>query len=211
MWSKRAELRRSKYASVGFLHAFRQQTDPLSLYESGNAHSDSPLYAVYKAGAEALSYTEQVQEPTALRGDADSDLFSSSGTSAVATAPRLAKHELEAVHNVIERQVADESLALEEGMGMLATAVTTSPFLGLLGTVWGVMAAFGGMAASGSATLSAVAPGISGALLTTVVGLLVALPSSIGYNLLSSRIRYLQVQVDHFAQEFSCEIERILS
>ena len=92
-------------------------------------------------------------------------------------------------------------------MGFLATAVTTAPFLGLLGTVWGVMAAFGGMAAQKSAQLSAVAPGISSALLTTVVGLLVALPSAIGYNLLSNQIRQLCVKTDNFAQELVSDIE----
>lgn len=92
-------------------------------------------------------------------------------------------------------------------MGMLATAVSAAPFLGLLGTVWGVMDAFSGMAQSGSAALSAVAPGISGALLTTIIGLLVALPSMIGYNGLSSRIRRLAVEMDNFAQEFITAIQ----
>jgi len=91
-------------------------------------------------------------------------------------------------------------------MGMLATAVSAAPFLGLLGTVWGVMDAFSGMAESGSVALSAVAPGISGALLTTIVGLFVALPSMVGYNLLSGRIRRISVQMDNFAQEFISEV-----
>jgi biopolymer transport protein ExbB/TolQ len=93
-------------------------------------------------------------------------------------------------------------------MGVLATAVSACPFLGLLGTVWGVMDAFGGMATSGAAMLSAVAPGISGALLTTVVGLIVALPSSIGYNMLTSRIRRLAVQMDNFSQEFVASVQQ---
>ena len=93
-------------------------------------------------------------------------------------------------------------------MGLLATAVTAAPFLGLLGTVWGVMEAFSGMAATGSPMLSAVAPGISGALLTTVVGLLVALPSSIGYNMLSNKIRRFCVEMDNFSQELNQDVER---
>ena len=91
----------------------------------------------------------------------------------------------------------------------IASAVTTAPFLGLLGTVWGVMDSFGGMGVTGSAMLSAVAPGISGALLTTVVGLLVALPSAICYNLLSDQIRRLSVEMDNFVQEFMSDIERL--
>ena len=93
-------------------------------------------------------------------------------------------------------------------MGILATAVSASPLLGLLGTVWGVLDAFGAMAVAGAANLSAVAPGISAALLTTVVGLLVAIPSAIGYNVLTSKIRELAVQMDNFAQEFVAELQR---
>ena len=87
-------------------------------------------------------------------------------------------------------------------------AVTAAPFLGLLGTVWGVMVAFGSILGSGSAMLSEVAPGISGALLTTVIGLLVALPSSVGYNIIAGQIRTLRVRMDNFLQEFMSDMER---
>jgi biopolymer transport protein TolQ len=93
-------------------------------------------------------------------------------------------------------------------MGLLATATSAAPLLGLLGTVWGVMDAFGGMVIAGAAMLSSVAPGISGALLTTVVGLVIAIPSTIGYNILSDRIRRLAVVMDNFAQELVHEIDR---
>ena len=121
---------------------------------------------------------------------------------------RLGEMQVSAVRNVAERTMADEALMLEDSMGLLATAVTAAPFLGLLGTVWGVMEAFSGMAATGSPMLSAVAPGISGALLTTVVGLLVALPSSIGYNMLSNKIRRFCVEMDNFSQELNQDVER---
>ena len=115
--------------------------------------------------------------------------------------------QINAVRNVAERTMADQALLLENSMGLLATAASTAPFLGLLGTVWGVMEAFGGMAVTGTAMLSAVAPGISGALLTTVVGLLVALPSAVGYNLLSDRLRRMSVEMDNFTQELISDIE----
>ena len=114
----------------------------------------------------------------------------------------LSLNQLETVRSVVDRNLADEVLLLEDQMGLLATAVSAAPFLGLLGTVWGVMDAFAGMALAGNAALSAVAPGISGALLTTIIGLIVALPSMIGYNLLSAEIRRISVQMDNFAQEF---------
>ena len=114
--------------------------------------------------------------------------------------------QLESIRAAVDCSVADQALELEDQMGLLATAVSAAPFLGLLGTVWGVMDAFSGMADSGSAALSAVAPGISGALLTTIIGLIVALPSMIGYNLLSSKIRHIAVQMDNFSQEFVSKI-----
>ena len=123
----------------------------------------------------------------------------------------LTPRQCEGVRAAAERTVADRVLVLENNMGTVATAVSACPFLGLLGTVWGVMDAFGGMATAGSASLSAVAPGVAGALLTTVVGLLVALPSAVGYNMLTTRIRPLSVQLDNFAQEFTGSVQRTLT
>jgi biopolymer transport protein TolQ len=122
--------------------------------------------------------------------------------------PRLNTLQIGAIRNAAEREVADQVLALESQMGILATAVNASPLMGLLGTVWGVMLAFTGMAIQGSANLSAVAPGIAGALLTTVVGLIVAIPSAIGYNYLTSQIRTLTVQMDNFADALVADMQR---
>jgi biopolymer transport protein ExbB/TolQ len=92
-------------------------------------------------------------------------------------------------------------------MILLATAVSGAPFLGLLGTVWGVMDTFSGVAMAGSANLQAMAPGVSGALITTVTGLLVAIPAMFGYNFLVTSIRSLIVQNDNFAAEVCSEFE----
>ena len=85
--------------------------------------------------------------------------------------------------------------------------VSVSPFLGLFGTVWGVMLAFCGIAAAGKSDFSALAPGVAGALLTTVAGLVVAIPSLIGYNLLTSTIRNIATQLDNFSDEFMARIK----
>ena len=77
-----------------------------------------------------------------------------------------------------------------------------SPFCGLFGTVWGVMMAFCGIAAAGKSDFTALAPGVAGALLTTVAGLVVAIPSLVGYNLLTGTIRQLTVMMDNFTEEF---------
>ena len=98
-------------------------------------------------------------------------------------------------------------LKLESQMILLATAVSGAPFLGLLGTVWGVMDTFGGVAAAGSANLAAMAPGVSAALITTVTGLLVAIPAMFGYNFLVTSIRAMIVEMDNFAAELASEFE----
>lgn len=177
MSTKLYQLARARTGSDRFLRLFREKETP---FDTGVRIPQSPLNAIYEAGCSAV---------------------------AVEGGENLTSHQIESVQAVVERTMADEALMLEDQMGVLATAVSACPFLGLLGTVWGVMDAFGGMASSGSATLSAVAPGIAGALLTTVVGLLVALPSSIGYNMLTSRIRHLSVQMDNFSQEFLIAVQ----
>jgi hypothetical protein len=90
---------------------------------------------------------------------------------------------------------------------LLAIAVSGAPFLGLLGTVWGVMDVFSSAAQVGNASLTTVAPGVAAALATTVAGLLVAIPSMFGYNWLVHNLRVATVEMDNFAQELSAKIE----
>ena len=114
---------------------------------------------------------------------------------------------MEHVKRSLENTVAQESLKLESGLILLAIAVSGAPFLGLLGTVWGVMSTFGHIAQQGSATMAAMAPGVSAALITTVAGLLVAIPSMFGYNWLVHNLRVLTVELDNFAQELVSKME----
>ena len=114
---------------------------------------------------------------------------------------------MEHITRVLERAVSQEALRLESGLILLAIAVSGAPFLGLLGTVWGVMSTFGHIAQQGSATMAAMAPGVSAALITTVAGLVVAIPSMFGYNWLVHNLRVLTVQLDNFAQELVSKME----
>src|SRR5947209_20133393 len=114
---------------------------------------------------------------------------------------------IEHVKRTMENAVAQESLKLESGLILLAIAVSGAPFLGLLGTVWGVMSTFGHIAQQGSATMSAMAPGVAAALITTVAGLLVAIPSMFGYNWLVHNLRVQSVELDNFAQELVSQME----
>ena len=114
---------------------------------------------------------------------------------------------MEHVKRTLERVVAQESLRLESGLILLALAVSGAPFLGLLGTVWGVMDAFAYVAAKGKADLATMAPGVAAALVTTVAGLMVAIPSMFGYNWLVHNLRVLTVELDNFAQELVSKME----
>jgi len=111
------------------------------------------------------------------------------------------------VENALQRGVAQQTMKYESKMVLLGSIVTGAPFLGLLGTVWGVMDAFGSMALQDSASLKNLAPGVSGALLTTVAGLLVAIPSVFGYNFLLTQTKLLITELENFASQLADRIE----
>ena len=196
--TKWRELKLAIQVSQAFVTAYRKEASPVALFLKRQKYLDSPLYTIYVHACKTMGRAVEA------RGIDQNDLFMDSVGEGELS---LCKLDVKTVRNVSERTLADQALLLENRMGLLATSATTAPFLGLLGTVWGVMEAFGGMASQGSAMLSAVAPGISGALLTTVVALLVALPSSVFYNLLSDRVRRIDVQMSNFLEEFMSDVE----
>ncbi len=111
------------------------------------------------------------------------------------------------VENALHRAVAQSLVRYESKMVLLGSIVTGAPFMGLLGTVWGVMDAFGGIATETAATIQMLAPGVSGALLTTVAGLLVAIPSVFGYNYLLSESKIMVTELENFASTLADRIE----
>ncbi len=111
------------------------------------------------------------------------------------------------VENAIERSVSRQIVFLNSKMTLLGTVISGAPFLGLLGTAWGVMDCFGSMSAQTSVTLQMLAPGVAGALLTTVAGLVVAIPSVFGYNYLTAKAAELSVDLENFASYIADEIE----
>jgi len=186
----------AKKQSERFMALFRQDREPLNIFETGLEFEGSPLFDIYQAGCEALCF--QVLGSTEV-----DETFKSR----LKYADRITPAQMRSVQAAMERAVGESSLRLESQMIILSTAVSGAPFVGLLGTVWGVMDAFGGIAASGSASLAAMAPGVSGALITTVTGLLVAIPAMFGYNFLVTSVRGMIVSCDNFAAELASEIE----
>ena len=105
----------------------------------------------------------------------------------------------ENLERTLQRVMRDQVIMLESGLAFLATTASATPFIGLFGTVWGIMEAFRAIGLSGSATLASVAPGISEALITTAGGLFAAIPALIGYNLLGRRIKTFNAYMEEFS------------
>ncbi len=161
----------------------------------------SPVAHIYMVGVEKLleCYADTPEQA------AEYIVRASSNASPVRR--NLTGAQIEAIQTVMEREVSSQIMTQEEGVPGLGIVVTLSPFLGLLGTVWGVMMAFCGVAIAGKPDFAALAPGVAGALLTTVAGLLVAIPSLIGYNILIQSTRKLTVHMDNFTEEFMTKLK----
>lgn len=114
---------------------------------------------------------------------------------------------LEHAENALQRALSRQTLRYESSMIFLATIVTGAPFLGMLGTVWGVMEAFSAVAAQDSASIKTLAPGVSAALLTTIAGLVVAIPSVFGYNFLLGKSKQLVTELENYASSLADRIE----
>ena len=117
---------------------------------------------------------------------------------------------LDNVERALNRASSTEMTKLESALGFLATTGSASPFIGLFGTVWGIMETFKSIGARGSATLAVVAPGISEALIATAAGLAAALPAVIFYNYFLNKSRTMVQEMDNFADEFLNIVERYL-
>jgi biopolymer transport protein TolQ len=188
MIGKAVQMRRARSLNQLFNSEFRSQKHVLDIFDRRVQADGCPLFMVYQAGS--LELDARLKN---LDGNGRKAFVSLKG--------------MEHVKRSLENTVAQESLKLESGLILLAIAVSGAPFLGLLGTVWGVMSTFGRIAMTGSATMSAMAPGVAAALITTVAGLLVAIPSMFGYNWLVHNLRVRTVELDNFAQELVSKIE----
>jgi biopolymer transport protein TolQ len=185
-------LRRAHTQSDTFLQVFRKSSKFSEVNSVTAQLKASPLVGVFQAG-----YLEVNQQ---VRGQG--------GGGEAKPAARPTVRSLDALSRALARAATVEATRLDRRISFLATTATVSPFIGLFGTVWGIMSAFGDIGRMGSANLAVVAPGISEALITTAMGLLAAIPAAVFYNFYSSRIRVLNSMVDDFALEFLNIVER---
>jgi len=179
----------ARKAAKKFFDAYASTRDPLDIKKRGEEFDGAPAYALYERGADELAYQLE-KNPVTVKGER-----------------RISTSSFEAVKVVLEEAAAAQAMSLEKGMIVLSTAVAGGPFIGLLGTVWGVMSTFAGIAASNSASLTAMAPGVAAALVATVTGLLVAIPAMFAYNFMVTSIRTITQELDGFASRYANQIE----
>ncbi len=185
-----------------FVRDFSTSRDVLDYYLNRRPSKESAgLVGIYAKSCERLLKLLSPDVRTLLAGRGASD----------AGAAALTAREVELVKGTCEHALDEEELRVERGMGVVATVVALSPMLGLLGTVWGVLDAFATMGTEGSANLATIAPSISAALVTTVVGLLIAIPGVVCFNLMNANIRNITSDMEGFADELigriACEFQ----
>src|ERR1051325_5344998 len=210
--TKARQLIRARKAAKNFFESYRATRDPLELARRGEEFDGAPAYELYYTGAEEVEYqlknnpvqvvrVKSVHPSTSSATGAETDVLAKQITTKMSTT------SFESVRVALERAASTQALSLEKGMIILSTAVAGGPFIGLLGTVWGVMETFSGIAKAASASLTAMAPGVAGALIATVTGLFVAIPAMFAYNYMVTSIRAITQELDAFASEYATAME----
>ncbi len=187
--TKFRQLSIARRAAKKFFAAYSATRDPLDIKRKGESYEGAPAYQLYSRGADELDYHLK-HNPVTVKNQR-----------------RISAQSFEAVKVALEEAAATEAMALEKGMIVLSTAVAGGPFIGLLGTVWGVMETFAGIARANAASLTAMAPGVAGALIATVTGLLVAIPAMFAYNFMVTTIRHITQELDGYATRYATQIE----
>jgi biopolymer transport protein TolQ len=192
--------RRSERHSINFLDVFRRSNKFSEVQAVCRSLGESPLVGLFQAGYAEL--TAQLRQTTM------SDTAETQVVNPKSGAGRPTLKSLTAVDRALMRASVVEVNKLENRLPFLATTASIAPFVGLFGTVVGIMMAFQGIGATGSTNLSVVAPGIADALIATAAGLVAAIPAVVGYNHLSNRVRLFATEMDDFAMEFLNIAER---
>jgi len=187
MFGKSSDLKRINNMAHYFRRIFTKSPSLIDLYLQHKRNSN-PLMVIYTQACDKL-ITLLSPGPGSL-------------SSASLEGRKLSTGKMALVKGVAEEALSDQLIVVDSHMWLLAIGSSIAPLIGLLGTVWGILDAFQSMGAKGSALLSDVAPGLSSALLTTVIGLVVAIPSAVGYNALLEKTRRIGAYLDGFTDEF---------
>jgi len=182
---KRKTVRSASSQSKKFMRAFRQSNDLTELSKSTKKFRASPLVALFQSGYKELAYQSKARDQNS------------------------ASEKIDSINRALLRASNKEISRLERMMSFLATAGSVTPFIGLFGTVWGIMDSFHRIGIVRSASLDTVAPGIAEALVATAAGLFTAVPAVIAYNYFLNRIKDLITEMEDFSLEFLSIAERL--
>lgn len=186
MFGKHFELKRLRVLNLSFEAHLRDQRTLLDLPESYRNKRSIPYADLFADAVEGYWRAAAIGKE---RGQDNS------------------RARLEHAENAIQRAIARQTLRYESNMIFLASIVSGAPFIGLLGTVWGVMEAFSAISSQQAAGIQQLAPGVSGAMLATIAGLIVAIPSVFGYNLLLGHTRRMITELENYASSLADRIE----
>lgn len=176
-----ALLRRHEVEAVRFRQQFRAPGDLAQLFRDGS--DGAPLQGIFRTGFREYGQLKQV-------------------------AGALPSNWTESVERMLQVAIAEQEQRLERGLTALATIGSVSPYVGLFGTVWGIMNAFIGLSQVEQATLSTVAPGIAEALIATAIGLFAAIPAVVAYNRFAARCQRLLADYFSFGNELVARLQR---
>jgi len=181
------EFRRIRRQSARFIRVFREARRFSVVYTAAKKYRESPLAQAYlAAGQELASMLGSAEIIDRVLEESDE---------------ALGPERLDAISRATRRAMSAEIQRMERYLPFLATTASSAPFIGLFGTVWGIMTSFQNIGAQGSANLAVVAPGISEALIATAAGLGAAIPAVMGYNFFVNRVKYWAVEMEGFALE----------
>ena len=186
-------LKRAESESKRLVADLQEDKRLSEMYDRAARHTASPLAPILQAGfRELIAAVNEGVGP---------------GRGTVPVTEEQKQRVLKRLSRRVEEAAGAQADTLDRNLGLLATTGTVTPFIGLFGTVWGIMDAFQGIGLTGSASLAAVAPGISEALVTTAAGLAAAIPAVVGYNVLLARARRLGARIDRFVPQFLSQAE----
>lgn len=191
-YAKWKQLQKLQEANEAFVSRFWKVSSLDTLYEDVDSHQKSSLARVFKAAYVEL---KKLAESPHLNKSNEAD-----------AKPLLTG--IDNIERVIRKATDNEISAMESKLTVLATTGSTGPFIGLFGTVWGIMGSFHKIGQTGSASLAVVAPGISEALVATAIGLAAAIPAVVLYNNFISRIRKEEIELNNFSADFLNIVKR---
>lgn len=179
---KSNQLGKARKHSYYFLDLFWKSRSLANIYNESSSFESSPVAQIFRVGYQELGRVRKAKAEGV--------------------------HGMDNVHRALRRAAAAESTRLSRALSFLATTGNTTPFIGLFGTVWGIMGSFHSIGQKGAANLAVVAPGISEALVATAAGLAAAIPAVVAFNYFNSRVRVLESEMTNFVSDFLNILER---